>query len=168
MHKEERIKQLIKMMRELEYDKKQTADYALAWGVSESTVQGYAAEASRAIRRGIDDETGGAYVLCRLEKRIDVCMENGDDKNLVKLLALHARLTGAEAAIRYEHKGKVEHEHKAFNPRAARKEFYEKNNRIGDMTDELNVEIVKEKALPDKLGTEVVVEYKEPEDDEPF
>ncbi|NRA50128.1 MAG: hypothetical protein HRU12_13420, partial [Phaeodactylibacter sp.] len=75
--KEERIKEIIQMMRELTYDKSMTEEYARRWGVAESTVQGYAAEASRHIRRGINDETGGAYVLCRLEKRIDACMESG-------------------------------------------------------------------------------------------
>tara|TARA_R110002012_G_scaffold284982_1_gene475948 strand:- start:81 stop:626 length:546 start_codon:yes stop_codon:yes gene_type:complete len=168
--KEWRINHIIELMRDLKWNSRLYPEYMKFFNVSRHVLAQEAAEASRVIRRGIDDETGGAYVLCRLENRIDACMESGDDKNLVKLLALHARLTGAEAAIRYDSVSRVEHTVKVFNPRDARKKFYEKNNRIGDMTDELNVEVVQEKALPIAvpLGNEVIIDYTAPEDDEPF
>jgi hypothetical protein len=170
LSKEQRVNRIIDMMRDLAWKSERWQQYCDEWGVTRATLKNDEAEAARALTRFFDTDASSAYLLTRLQKRIDACVADGDDKNLVALMTLMARITGLEAARRHEVVGSVSHTLMAFDPAAERKRHFTENNRLGDLSESLNAKIISEKHLPggEPMATEGFEDDYESDSEAPF
>lgn len=155
IEKDDRIRHIMERMREMRWLPGDEDEYAMECGVAPSTIRGDAVLAAQAIRLGNAPDIAGAKLNIMLEKQMADCVTDVDRKNLIRFMELFAKVNGALV-----NRSETNHTHevKQFNPRDARAAFYQKNNRIGDMTDTLNVEVIEERELgpPDEPGDDEV------------
>lgn len=104
---EARIEHVCGMMRRLEWRTGESGpELAQAWGLSRSSVEKYAAEASRRVRAELSDPaevqrlTGAA-----LAKVLHEASQDGDRRNVIRAAAELARIFGAVAPARHEISG---------------------------------------------------------------
>jgi len=168
--KEKRVERIIDLMRDLSWNPANWQVYCQEWKITRATLKADEKEAARAITRGCDTSASSAYLITRIMSRIDACMEAGDDKNMVALMQLMAKITGVEAAKRHEVIGKVEHTMMAFDPAEERRRHFKENNRLGDLSQSLNAKVVSEKALPggEPMATEGFEDDYESDSEMPF
>lgn len=164
LDKPTRVLKIIKLMRENQWKASMTRPMAEEMGIKIDTMKQDVAEASRHIRLSANPDAAGAKLITLLEAEIDKCIEECDRKNLVKLMDLYGKVNNV-----YSDRVDVSvtHEVKAFNPRDARAEFYKVNNRIGDMTDTLNVEVI-DVVEDDTMAPQLPVGDRPDTGDEPF
>lgn len=140
--KEDRVDFIVDAMRRLVYEPRDNRELAQKFGVSPTTVAADAMEAARVIRLGASPDMAGARCIALMEEQIQIARENGDGRLVARYVDLYAKVNNVYVK---NVDVNVTHDVGEFNPRAARAEFYQKNNRIGDMTDTLNVEVLSEK-----------------------
>lgn len=115
---EERIEHIAEMMRNLEWRRgKSLKALACEWGISPSTVGNYSAEASRRVRKEVQDpEEVGRTVCTALDKTIRLAVRDDDRRSIVQAAKVWSDIAGAGAAQRLD----ITHGANEATPAAAR------------------------------------------------